>query len=239
MEQNPDKVSVIYYDNNNRPKYFELPKSLYKSLIYLLPSISLISVVVVISGILYFKQIREIAKRSESQEIIDLRRSNLELESKQREVALLNQDLQNRLANKNVTDKSTLDGLNFFKPIVGQKDLSSTPQVSIQEAKFETVDEKLTFRFKIQNDTQNGKKLVGYVFIIHQALNTFNFYPADAFKEGQLAANFNQGELFGATRFRPTKAEFPKFDGQNLFRIVIFSPTGDVLLKKVLEHQIN
>lgn len=238
QNQNVDKVSVIYYDKKNRPKYLELPISLFRSLIYILPTLSIVSIAVVIAGVLYFKQIKEIARRSESQEIIDLRQKNDELIAKEKEISDLNNQLQEKLAQKGVQDSSALQGLGFFKPTPGQIDYSTTPPASVQEVVFEESDTELTLKFKIQNDNQDQKKLVGYVFVIHQAEGQFNIFPKESYKDGQLIASYNQGELFGVTRFRPTMVKFPKIKGQNLFRVIIFSPTGDVLLKNIFKHEI-
>lgn len=238
QNQNVDKVSVIYYDKKNRPKYLELPITLFKSIIYVLPTITIISLVVVIAGILYFKQIKEMARRSESQEIIDLRVKNTLLSTQVTESDTLIEDLKGRLASKQVNTSNSLYDYGIFKETSGQKDLSSTPPASIQDINYEVVGENIKVNFKVQNENKDEKKLVGYIFIIHQVANKFHVYPESSFDESQLITTFNKGELFGVSRFRNTTASFPKGMGTNIFKIIIFSPTGDILLKNISKHEI-
>ena len=91
MKENP-KISLILYQDQDRPKYFEIRKPMVKFLIYVLPLITFGALALLIAGALSIKQIRVAAARKEPRIIQELREQNLSLESRYSEVFALNQE---------------------------------------------------------------------------------------------------------------------------------------------------
>jgi hypothetical protein len=231
------KLSFLVYENSESPKYFELKKSYFKFILMGLPSISFVSIVALVFCAIYFKQIREMARRKEPAIIKELRSERNSLALKLDVSEKLSITLQDKLANStgSVASISTLD---LFKKSRGMKDLSSTAKFTVEKTDVISMGNKIQLYFELVNQTKDNSKITGYVFVIMKYNDKFVFYPKTATLEDNLLITFNRGESFAMSRLR--KVENAIFDSpkQNTilyFKILIFSRTGDLLYKSMLK----
>lgn len=240
--KNPNKLSFILYEENNAPKYFEVKKSFLKFILVGLPIVALASLAVVAIGTVYFKQIKTMAERKEPKIIAELRTENETLKAKQEELVLLTKELENRLAAPASGDEvSGLASLSLFQAAQGQKDLTQKPLLTIENVRAELGKDNILFSFRLVNQTIDNNKLAGFVFVMMRVGETIYFYPADSIPENDMKLSFNRGEPFATSRFRPVEATFPKpaKSTQALFKILIFSRTGDLIHKKIISRNIE
>ncbi len=238
--QGQDKLSFILYTKQLAPRYYEISRNYFKFLTVGLPVITFICIGGLIAFAVYFKQLEVLAKRKEPVVINNLREDNLALSNKISELDQLNKSLENKLASPVQTDRE-FGTLSLFKQIQGQKDLSKSPALTLEEVEVVPVDNEIALNFKIVNATKDGARQAGYLFVIMKAGNQVALYPEDAFERDEMQLSFNKGEYFATSRFRPVRAVFPRVSGTRevLFKIVIFSATGDLVQKQIVSQTLG
>ncbi|WP_372651482.1 hypothetical protein, partial [Halobacteriovorax sp.] len=80
MSHKPAKMSFLIYDDKKGPVFLNTNRFALKFTLYVLPIITIISILVIIGGSVYFKQIREMARRKEPAVIKELKATNSELQ---------------------------------------------------------------------------------------------------------------------------------------------------------------
>lgn len=234
-------ISMIVYQKNDRPKYYEFNKKQVKFLMTSLPIVTVLSVLILSVGVIYFKQIRLSAQKREPIIIQELRNQLSELKKESQETFELNKQLESKLAQTQVGDSSVAP-LTLFKLTAGQEDLSSNPIVSVEDFNVSQQSEsEINLRFDLVNLEDDGTRQSGYIFVLMMTGNSYTFYPKDALVPGETSLSFNNGEYFSAARFRPVEATFalPENRGPTLFKVLIFSRTGDLLTKKIHSFNLN
>lgn len=236
------KLSVILYQDGDKPKYYELNKSQMKTLMVGLPLITAISLGLLILGALSFKTLRVQAQRKEPKIIQDLRQELDELKERSEDVFKLNDELVQKLASSDVaTSSSAQVPLTLFKTTLGQQDLTQTPTFNVEDFQYTLEGEEVVVKFNLVNQNPEGPRQRGTFFIIMMTGNTYTFYPADALSENETKLLFNEGEFFSAARFRPVEArmDLPPRIGPALFKVLIFSQTGDLVSKKIFTGNLS
>jgi hypothetical protein len=228
-------ISMIVYQKNDRPKYYELNKRQLRFMLTALPIITVLCVLALSAGVIYFKQIRLAAQKREPVIIQELRSQLSELKEESQETFKLNKRLESKLAQTEVGEAS-VSPLTLFKLTPGQQDLSNSPIISVED--FEVLlqgPKDVKLKFNLINLEDDGTRQSGYIFILMMTGNTYTFYPKDALIPGETRLTFNKGEYFSAARFRPVEAELnlPENKGPALFKVLIFSRLGDLLTKKI------
>ena len=235
------KLSYLLYDDKKGPVFVTTNKGLLKFTFYVLPVITFISLILVIAGSVYFKQIAEMARRKEPAIIKELKKTNLSLSTKLTEVEELNKTFEKKLSTGSISG-AKLTTLSLYRPIAGQEDLSTTPLLSIETPIFTISENKINVKFDIVNQTKDGRKIAGYIHVHLATPNKMSFYPFHEIASEDMLLSYNQGELFAFTRLRHVNANFDLTgfkSSKALFKILIFSRTGDVLLKKLVAHNIK
>ena len=234
-----NKLSFILYEDKTAPKYFEISKGIFRFFLLGLPTITLISLTIVGLGTLYFKHIKTLTERKEPQIISELRQREAVLVRQHQELSRLNNSLENKLTHTEVKGGG-LPILSLFKATPGQKDLSQTPVLSIEEFNTLVEGKKLTLRFNIIKIANQLPKLTGYIFVVMKNGNTIQFYPSNAMAKDEMILNFNNGESFGIKRGRDVEAKFnlPLTNSEALFKVLIFSRTGDLMHKQIFSKNI-
>lgn len=234
-----NKLSFILYKNKNVPRFFEVDKGFFRLFFYGLPVVTLISILIAGSLLVYFKQIREMAKRKEPAIIRELKDKSLALEEKVLEVQKTNKVLEKKL----VTGASDtgLKTMSLFKVPPGQQDMTKSPDLAVESVSSQQDANTYTLRFNLSNNSKNQEKIAGHIFVMMKAGNTYGFYPDDVFAENEMQMDFNKGEYFATSRFRPVGAKFalPKKATTALFKVLVFSRTGDLLLKQIVSRKIE
>lgn len=227
------KLAFIFYENETHPRYYEISRPLVRILLIGLPIITLVSLVLVLVGTAYFKELKLMAEKKEPMIIKELRQKNIGLVKRFKEVGGLNLALQNKLTSNPVSD---LDSLSLFKPVKGQEDKTHTPLISINDVKYRIGQNSLDVEFIMANLTKEQEKLAGFVIVILKSKNGLFYYPLKAIQDDDIQMAFNQGEYFAFSRFRPVKASFNTTNKVDDFmvKILIFSRTGDLIHKKMI-----
>jgi hypothetical protein len=235
------KLSFLLYDEKKGPVFVSTNKGLLRFSLYALPIITFVSLILVLAGSVYFKQIAEMARRKEPAIIKDLKKKNLALTTKLSEVVELNKSFEKKLSSGDVKG-AKLTTLSLYRPIAGQEDLSTTPLLSIETPVFTIEKDKINVKFDIVNQTKDGRKIGGYIHIHLATPNKMSFYPTHEIASEDMLLSYNQGESFAFSRLRHVNANFDLTgfkSSKALFKILIFSRTGDILLKKLVAHNIK
>jgi hypothetical protein len=235
------KLSFLLYDEKKGPVFVKTDKGLLKFTLYALPVVTLVALIVVLAGSVYFKQIAEMARRKEPAIIKDLKAKNAKLATQLTQVTQLNNEFEKKLSSTS-TKGAGFPTLSLFRSIPGQEDLSTTPMLGFETANFELEDNKVNVKFDIINQTTDGRKLSGYIHIHMATPNKMSFYPQNEIASEDMLLSYNQGESFAFSRLRHVNASFDLTGYKStkaLFKVLIFSRTGDILLKKLIAHNIK
>lgn len=234
-------MSFLIYDDKKGPVFLNTNRFALKFTLYVLPIITIISILVIIGGSVYFKQIREMARRKEPAVIKELKATNSELQDQVNQLQTLNQSFEKKLSS-GTTEGIKFTSLAIFKPVAGQEDLSTTPALTIDDINFERTDKDLKIKFNIINQTKNGRKLAGYIHILMSSTSRILLYPTKEIASEDMLISYNQGESFAFSRLRHVNATFDLsgFDEHKvLFKILVFSRTGDLLYKKLVAKDLK
>lgn len=237
--QTPSKLSFILYENQSAPKYFEISKRYLQALIFGLPLISLTSVILFVSVLLYFKNFKKREEMKEPKIIERLKSENQTLKKQKENYILQTKNLQTKLLTK---ESYPLGSLTLFKQIPGQIDQTDQTELIIENPTLRKREEKkLTLRFNLANLTKNREKISGYIFVLLKEKGILQYYPANSIPEEKMKIHFNKGEYFATSRFRPVEASFiqTNLSTNLLFKIIIFSNTGDLILKKTIPKKLE
>ncbi len=234
-----DKLSFILYKNRNVPRFYEVEKGSFRLFLYGLPTLTIISILITASLLVYFKQIREMAKRKEPAIILELKNKSLALQEKVEDVQKTNAILEKKL----ITGASDtgLKTMSLFKVPPGQIDLTKSPDLAVESVSSRQENGYYTLKFNLSNNSKGQEKIAGHIFVMMKAANTYDFYPNDVFDENEMQMDFNKGEYFATSRFRPVDAKFkiPPKATSALFKILVFSRTGDLMLKQIISKKIE
>ena len=237
--QAPSKLSFILYENQSAPKYFEISKRYLQALIFGLPLISLISVILFVSVLLYFKNIKETEEMKEPKIIETLKKENQTLKKQKEKFTLQTKNFQSKLLSR---ESFSLNSLALFKQIPGQVDQTDQTELIVENAILRKRGEKkLTLHFNLANLTKNRAKISGYIFVLLKQKGILQYYPTNSIPEEKMQIHFNKGEFFATSRFRPVEASFIQTNVSTdlLFKIIIFSNTGDLILKKTIPKKLE
>ena len=239
--KNQDQYSFIVYSKEKSPQMYQISKGMVALLYYGLPFVTLFSVLLLAGFILYFDQIRLSVEKKEPIIIAKLRAEKNELETQLNESLEFAKDLEKKLLAP-TTFAGGSSTLSYFKVTPGFQDDSSTPIFAIEEGEAFNDQKNIHFRFNIINLDQKNEKRAGYVWILMKSADRLFFYPAQTGNTDEFQFNFSEGESFATTRFRPVEALFPlpsKGQDNFLFKVLIFSRTGDLIHKQTFIKNIT
>lgn len=239
ITQTKKKLSFIIYDENQAPRYYELSKGLLRFIVFVLPTLALISILITIAGFLYFKQIRHFAQMKEPQIISDLKQEIVTLKE---QTASLDKERESLLVKlgQGTKDATSLESLLLFKPSPGRKDLTKSPNLRIEEVEATQQGQNINLDFKILNLTKDQSRISGFIFVVMKDGDNLVTWPNGSMADQEMDISFNKGELFSTSRFRPVKVSFPPTKEKDLlFKIVIFSRTGDLIYKQLVQKTIG
>lgn len=190
------------------------------------------------------------ASQKDPETIQLLHKENDQIRKDYLDLADANKELQNKLSMINslpqATDATSLamqnswDTLSLFKaPITGQVEIF--PTFNIEDSEALVQGQKINFRFNIVNLSKEGQKLSGHIFVIMRDDFGIYFHPNNVFEDNDVKINFNRGESFATTKFRPVEANFPRPSQSSkfVFKVIIFSRTGSLIHKQVFPQDIK
>jgi len=233
------KLAFILFDSLRSPRYYEIKKSFLKFLLVFLPALTMVSIVVTCLFFFYFKDLKTSLATREPKIITELRQQALAQKKIIEQLKLEKKKLQTKLNSPVIPQLATL---NLFKPTQGREDLTAKSVVSISNSQAVAKRNKLYFTFDLVNTTTNNQRLSGYLFIVFRTKKTLQVYPETSFAPGEMEILYSHGEFFSTARFRTTEAIFNIPNGVAMgatghFKILIFSRTGDLLHKEIINKE--
>lgn len=230
------RLSFILYEWKKSPKYFELNKSFIRFMVTVIPVITLITSAIIAVGIIYFKEIKNHAQQKEPAIIADLKEQNAE------KTVIVNkqQELINRLQQKVAKlDPAMQTGLLPSDKPAGKSATAKT-LFTIDNIQITPSKEKVNLKFDLMNMTPNNKRLSGYISIVMKSNSSIHFYPKNSIAKETVRIDYTKGESFTTSRFRPVDADFPIYAEADhvLFKVYIFSRSGDVVLEQDIPFEI-
>jgi hypothetical protein len=236
------KLGFLVYEAENAPRYYEIKKSLLKFIIYGLPLTTLVLLAVVLMGSVYFEQISERAKRKEPVIIKELRDNVSDLENRLAETQVLTKNLEDRLAKGDTSTDIIRNTMGLFLPVPGMQDLTRTPNLAVEYIEPVISGDRIQLKFNIINQTKDNQKLAGYIFVMMKHAGKIHVFPENSIEESEFKIKFNSGESFATQRFRPVDNVFFPYKSGNieefLFKVLIFSRTGDLLYKQLVSKKM-
>lgn len=235
----PKSVSIIYHQKSDSPKYFEIKKSKIYLLLIGLPTITLISLVLGVIGLVHtspFHLVQNVRESSRAQEALNARQelieenSELKAEVEKLKAEALATPPQTAGETATATGETKcpapvacpatgpsltantigLSTLSFFKPIQGQKDRTRPAQINLSGFKTVTGKDTLNLQFNIIPAVSNDAKISGHIIVLMKTEQTVQVYPAAALFGADNQINYSSGETFATQRFRPVDAVFNK-----------------------------
>jgi hypothetical protein len=226
FKQNEKKLSFVLYQEEKSPQYFEIKKNFLKFIFVAFPITLILLIFFIVVGTIYLRKIKNLGTVTGTTTI----QAKQPIQTNEKEYLKQIQMLEERL-NK---PAEGLSSLGLFKQIKGQLDLSKKPMVAVEGISNSLVDGKTQLQFTLNNITDSNKKISGHLFVVVKNQNSLKVFPENAILEGDFQVNYNKGEKFSFNRLRPFAVTFN--DGKiskNLnFKILVFSPTGDLLFDK-------
>lgn len=237
------KLGFLVYEAENAPRYYEIKKSLLKFILYGLPLVTMVLLGIVLLGSIYFEQISERAKRKEPAIIKELRETVSGLETRLAETQVLTKDLEERLAKGDTSSDVIKSTMGLFLPVPGMQDLTRTPNLAIENIDPILSGDRIQMKFNIINQTKNNEKIAGYIFVLMKQGDKIYFFPENSLQQNEFKVRFNSGESFATQRFRPVDNVYfpynPSLGTDYLFKILIFSRTGDLLYKQLINKKLG
>ncbi|MFW5887410.1 MAG: hypothetical protein ACOCUH_01295 [Bacteriovoracia bacterium] len=227
-----NKINFVVYQDQKTTKCFSINRGLVKLSII----VFILSLIVAITLGLYLftkrKAILETAKKIEPIIISRLKQEKEILQQDKLELEELNSKLIKKL-NTPIDSKDQF--YTIFQLPKGFENKTEANYVKVNSDKVVFSKDKLTLRFNIENNHPRDKKVVGRVFTFLKSGNLLMSYPDVDLGDSHYLVQYNQGELFATSRFRPVFASFDKIsplDKSLFFKVIIFSEAGDLLLNK-------
>ncbi len=247
---NKKNISFILYHKNGAPRFYQISKKSFYLYIITPAVVSLFLLISLLGLLFYFSKIRNMASQKDPEMINLLSKENEQVRKDLIDLTDTNKALQNKLATMNssqrpidlnaVDVKDNWDTVALFRaPINGPAE--TFPSFNIEDSEALVQGQKINFRFNIVNLSKDAQKLSGHIFVIMRDDFGIYFYPNSIFEDDDIKINFNRGESFSTTKFRPVEASFPRPNQSSkfLFKVIIFSRTGSLIHKQVFPQDIK
>lgn len=214
--------TIVVHDTPNPPRFFKINKNLLKFTLVLILGFSFLSISLSFLYTAYIQNKVERSKNSVPQEILNLKDElksvNLKLQS---EI-----EVTKKLQFKLTDTEADFSNLHSLIPLPqGFKDLRNNKNASVENISVNSQQDKTILKFDIFNNTKDESKLSGYVYVFKYTDGKIETYPAQKIDD----YNLTTGERFTITKFRPTRISFEKTLTESLYKIFVFSRTGDLL----------
>jgi hypothetical protein len=234
-----DKISFILYEDNRIPRYLQFSRGTYNFFFHAPIVLFTISLLILAGSYFYISNIEQYVRSREPKIIKELQGKNNILALRANELEATIKELTEKL-NTPIASSNAIDALSFFSPIKGQKNLTSPAKVNIQDINISNANNsKLNVRFNIINTTVNNEKLSGYIHVFLTDGTNFKRFPKTTEELENFHFNFNSGESFATSRFRPVEAVFDNISAKNvILKIIIFNRVGDLIHQQQFKKEL-
>lgn len=246
-----EKFTFIFHRENAAPKYFEIERAKLMTYMVVIPTgfLILFSGLFITSLLVHSTHSNapsasynlDLPSKATSSNAGQLQKEKEELEKNYKELQSANQELVNKLSTNSGKFSPPLQDLSLFTILPDQKDQSATPVMAVNEVKISEDGQELHFHANLLNTNSESSKISGHLFIVMKSENSVWVYPSDAFPKDKMSLNFSSGETVLFARLRPVDASFPKAPkgSKILFKVLLFSRTGDLLHKEVFPYDVK
>jgi hypothetical protein len=231
-------LSCIVYDSHSSPFYYELNKKQIRILIIICSVITTLSLLTLVLGAIYFKEIKNKIEKRRPVQIQLLKNANKDLQVKLGNLEKYNKSLETKLTSPSTAKTSSLS---LFRETPGFVDRTDTQSLGIENEEVSRDSQgRLVFSFNLINLTPDQKRLAGHIFVMLKLGEKIFFYPRKSFPDDDLFINYNAGEYFATSRFRPVNCIFEQSPGKGmaLFKILIFNRLGELIQKKIISKEL-
>ncbi len=234
-------IKFIMQSPSGYPRYFEVPKSIFRFFIIFLPIILSVLLIIIFSLLLKTKISAgaNSTDNQKNQEIVVLQNiENTQLKEEikkiKEELSLVKTELPNVTTEKNSQTSfkpQSVIGL-FSHTSLNKKNQNSTTFV-LQNFGHKTIDSKINITFEIANVSGLDEKLSGHAFIILKEMGTLQIYPQTTMLNENYQINYKDGEPFSVSRMRPFNATFDIVMSQQkvnrIINVIIFNKAGEII----------
>jgi len=246
-----DKFTFIFNTENAAPKYFEIDRARLINYLIIIPTGFLLIFVAFFSFTFFSNETnketnikinRPVEKKISPSEINKTTNELSELQKKYAELQAQNQELTTKLTTNYEKNSSAFPDFSLFTTLPNQKDKTTPPLIKINEFKIAQEGNELHFHANLLNTIQDeNSKISGHLFVIMKTDNALWVYPQNAFSKNKTTINYNSGEpvLFARLRLVDAKFPIPAQNAHPLFKVLLFSRSGDLLHKEVFPYEVK
>lgn len=249
---NKEKVSIIFHQKNDSPKYFEIKKSHIYVYFLALPIIVVLSAV--IAGValvqnspfhLIDKYKQHLQTQNQINNYSDLEKMffNTMAENKRllkeindphrsirKEESATIENNETPKPNETLTAPPKLElissiglsTLSMFKPIKDQRDLTRPAKIGLSGFNLTQNANSIKFHFNIIPTTISDERISGYIIVLLKDGQTISAYPSNVFDGNDFQINYSTGESFLTQRFRPVEATFNRPKNGGSYAFTVF-----------------
>lgn len=242
--QTKDKFTLVLYGPYGPYRCFELGKKSVKALLLAIPTVALLSILIIALIYSYFVHFHPLAAPEiQARKTTPLKNISAKFETK---IETLSKENKNLLKKIQSSDKAGI-ALGLFPA----KFKTYKPSINIENIKLirSSQNSKLmNLSFNLESltnvDEEEVNKISGSLFIIHSNANKMEFYPSQVNfnMNNENLLNYSEGESVYFSRLRPVKATFEidtKIKKAYQFVVLVFSRSGEIILKKNLSLNIQ
>jgi hypothetical protein len=232
----PSKMSVVVYRERKNPQLFHIAPTLPIFFLVIMPTVALISLLLLLGGIRYFHSLRQEILSMVPTQVKNLQADKAELQNNLLQTRSLISTLQNKIASSAQSGENIIFPL--FKIPLAHEDQSQVNIIRMEEFKVITGNSLAKLRFRIINTSDGAQKLSGRIFVLLQQLNKITVHPPNSMENEHQQIYYTSGESFAASRFRPVEIAMPirEVASRLKFTILVFSRTGDLISKQEYLH---
>lgn len=243
MIQEPSKdLTLIVYNTPKPPKYIQINKGMLKTLLFTIPALIVLSIAFSLFTSFFMKRKLEAVKSKEPQIIYDLKEQNAKLAASIEKLEQSNQELSVKIAQGSQAVGTASSLLAMIKTPLGFEDVRESKLARVENYSHQTLNNKAIFKFDLINNMPNDDRLSGYITVLQFHSYGVNFYPNLSLNSESQQIQYNKGESFTVSRFRPVIAEFPlPSNSANVwYKVFIFSREGNLLtITSTKEYPLN
>ena len=230
MIQSPSKdLTLIVYNSPRRPRYYQLNKRLLKVVLVTVPLLTFISICI---SFFYSLLLKGQITKMESSVPVQIQRLSSEnemLKAQNKDITKNNLTLTKKIS-QGLGEETPITSLGLFTIPTGLQDIRDQKLIKIENIFLESENDIINLKFDLTNNTLDGRKLSGHLYVIQFQENIIQYYPDVQLQEKNLRLEFALGESFGFTRFRNTNASFKKISSKKVkYKVFVFSRDGDFL----------
>src|SRR5690606_36619076 len=125
---------------------------------------------------------------------------------------------------------------------LGFEDYRDKKLARVENYNNQVLNNKVIFKFDLINNHADEDRLSGYITVLQFHSYRVNFYPNLALNSESQLIQYNRGESFTVSRFRPVIAQFPvPSNSANVwYKVYTFSREGSLLsINSTKEYPLN